>query len=187
MNIKTITIGAIIAATLSSVAFTHEGATGIVKERMDTMSIMGKNIKLLVPMMQGKSTYDAEVVKAAALEIKSHSGETMTKLFPKMEMDMPTNISKAKPAIWQEWEKFSALSDQLYLYTDGLVLAAENGLNNNAPAQDNTSMMGSSSALMGGTINAIPTLDELSAMSADSVFKLVSNACSSCHTQFRTD
>jgi cytochrome c556 len=148
---------------------------------------MGKNVKLLVPMMQGKSTYDAEIVKAAALEIKSHSGETMTKLFPKMEMDMPSNVSKAKPAVWQEWEKFSALSELLYLYTDGLALAAENGLNSNAPVQDNSNMMGGSSTMMGGTTNAIPTLDELAAMPADSVFKLVSSACSSCHTQFRTD
>ncbi len=187
MKIKTITTGIIIASIIAGVGIAHEGATGIVKERMDAMSIMGKNIKLLVPMMQGKSTYNAQIVRDAALEIKSHSGETMTELFPKMdmEMDMTKNVSKAKSVIWQDWDRFSDLSNQLLILTQGLALAADNGLASkssasNASPQENATMMG-------GAPKADPTLEELAKMPADSVFKLVTNSCAACHTQFRTD
>ncbi len=193
MKIKTITTGIIITSIIAGVAVAHEGATGIVKQRMDAMSVMGKNIKLLVPMMQGKSNYDAQIVRDAALEIKSHSGETMTKLFPKMdmEMDMTKNVSKAKPVIWQDWDKFSDLSNQLLILTDGLAQAANNGLADKSDANNDAagsaSMMGGSSSMMGGAPKADPTLEELAKMPADSVFKLVTNSCAACHTQFRTD
>ena len=63
-------------------AWSHSGATGIVKERMDGMSAMSRVIKDLTPMMRGNVDYDAQQVRDAADVMISHAGDQMTSLFP---------------------------------------------------------------------------------------------------------
>ena len=188
MNSKKIVLGAIVVSAIAASAFAHGGAKGIVKERMDGMSALGKTIKALAPMMRGEGRYDAEAVREGAETIRAHAGESLTKLFPMGSGGMP---SEAKDNVWQDWEEFSALAEQLHLYSEGLSLAADNGLMMSNDAQADTgSMMGESSTMMGESTPMMTSqmgLEELSEMPADGVFAMVSQTCSSCHTKFRAE
>ena len=52
------------------------------------------------PMMRGQVTYSPEDVRAFADEVRKHSGESMTRLFPE---DTGGKPSEAKPTVWTEW------------------------------------------------------------------------------------
>lgn len=192
MTKKTIVMGAAAALTTAVAAFAHGGATGIVKERMDGMSAMSKVVKTLAPMMRGDIQFDAELVKQGAVEIRAHAGETMTKLFPEGSGGKP---SEAKETVWENWEEFSALSERLDFYAEGLELAAENGLMaGDSSGMSSDSMMGADTLMGEGTMMAGVSmmdgtmgLEEFSDMPTDAIFNMVSQTCSACHTKFRTE
>ena len=182
-----IVMGTIVVSAIAASAFAHGGAKGIVKERMDGMSALGKTIKALAPMMRGEGRYDAKAVRQGAETIRAHAGASLTKLFPVGSGGKP---SEAKDVVWQDWEEFSALAEQLHLYSEGLSLAADNGLMMSNDAQDTGSMMGAGSTMMGGNTPMMASqmgLEELSEMPVDGVFAMVSQTCSSCHTKFRAE
>lgn len=191
MNTKRIFAG-VAAIGLASAALAHTGATGIVKERMVAMSAMGDAVKEISPMMSGEADYDAAAVREAAEVIGMHAGETMTRLFPE---DNENEASYVKDAIWEDWETFAELAERLHSYSEGLALAAENGLGSSQDGMaDAGAMMGGgdmmgSGSMMGGGMMADATMgrEELAEMPADAVFAMVSDTCSSCHTRFRTE
>ena len=211
---KNTVLGAVALSALGAVALAHNGATGVVMERMMGMSAMKTIMAELAPMMQGAVTYDGVAVREAAFALQAHAGETMTGLFP--QGDIPA-ASYARPEIWTDWERFAALSEELRLYTEGLAVAAANGLDAPAPLVSNDAVgtmpgMDRSSIqmpakpegftvaeLMGVTSRAatspativsvaaetqIPGID-FAAMAADDVFERISQTCASCHSQFR--
>ena len=193
MNKKTVQALALSAVTIivATTALSHDGATGIVKERMDGMAAMGKAIKTMSAMMRGEIDYDASVIKTEALSISDHAGDAINTLFPEGSVGMP---SLARDEIWSQWDEFSALSDQLKAYADGLGLAAENGLATASTDGNSTaSMMGTSSnammgtTMMGGSAEAMPTIEALAEMPADGVFKMLVQTCSACHTAYRVE
>jgi len=193
MKIAALAAGVAVAA--SAVAFAHGGATGIYKERMDAMMAMRKDVKSLATMMRGEIAFDAEAVRQAAATFKAHSGQTMTALFPEGTTEKP---SEARPEIWQEWETFASLADQLHTYAEGLEKAADNGLAMSGTALGSmmnvksmmmgsgANMMGTGSAMMGNT-QAMMSAEELAGMPADGVFNMITKTCSSCHTKFRIE
>ena len=81
----------------------HEGATGVIKQRMDAMKAMATAMKTVGGMMKGEASYDAAKAALSAREIGDHSGIAMIKLFPKGSLHPP---SEAKGEIWQDWAKF---------------------------------------------------------------------------------
>ncbi len=174
----------------------HGGATGIVKERMDAMGMMGKAVKALKAMMQGKAAYDADQVRKQAAVIKQHSGEALTKGFPEGSTQMP---SEAKNEIWTDWERFSSLSEQLGSYAGALEMAADNGLMKDAAkGQSMGAMMGGSAStnmgrdMMGKSMGAMMgggamDVAALAKMPADAVFTKMVQVCSACHTDFRLE
>lgn len=193
----------IATASIAGAVWAHSGATGVVKERMDGMMAMGKSVKEITPMMRGKTDYDPERVRAFAEEVRRHSGEAMTKLFPEGSDGAP---SEAKPNIWTDWDEFAALAAQLQTISEGLAIAAKNGLMHSGVGQTATmmggqsmmgggSMMGGQSmmgggSMMGGSVTSdIRNLgpEEFSEMPADGVFMMVSQTCSACHTKFRAE
>lgn len=192
--------GIALGLAVAGSVWAHSGATGIVKERMDGMMVMGKAVKEITPMMRGKVDYDAEAVRAFAETLGEHSGAAMTRLFPEGTGGAP---SVAKPKVWTNWEGFEALAMQLQTLSEGLALAADNGVKGSGPATggmvDGDSMMGGSSmmggdSMMGGSgmMGAGPAMndlgpEELSEMPADAVFRMVSQTCASCHTKFRAE
>lgn len=162
-------------------ALAHSGAMGIVKERMDGMMVMGKSMKSLAMIVKGVKDYDAETIQVAARAIEKHSGENLTKLFPKDGKKQ--KISVAKDEIWANWEEFEALSMRLQLLSQGLAASAENGLG------DGSSSMTGSSSMMGTdmTSGELPSLEMLAGMSPDKIFPMIANTCSSCHSKFRAE
>ncbi|GGE62761.1 c-type cytochrome [Actibacterium pelagium] len=201
MKLSKLAAGAAVVSSLAVTALAHGGATGVVKERMDGMGVMKESMKVLTPMMQGKTPYDADVIREEAKKIAAHSGEAMTKLFPEGSTDKP---SEAKSEIWSQWEDFSNLAAQLEALSEGLALAAENGLMMAGSGQGNllggSSMMGSGTGMMGsgmmgsgmmgsGMMGNAPMMEPsaLAQMPADGVFTMLGQACSACHTRFRAE
>lgn len=183
-----------IAVSVAAAAWSHGGATGIVKERMDGMSAMSRVVKDLTPMMRGKIEYDAAQVRAAADAMIEHSGEQMTSLFPEGTGDKP---SAALPSVWEDWEEFAALAEELKEYAEGIKIAADNGLATSASAASTDSMMGGgtanmmdgdTSSMMGGDMMATSnrlTAEMFEEMPADMAFNAVAQTCSACHQKFR--
>ncbi len=186
-------------SALSTLAFAHGGAEGIVKERMDAMMAMSKAVKALSAMMSGEAEYDADAVKKGAATIRTHAGEALTKLFPEHSGG---KHSEAKPEVWSDWETFSAYAKQLAVFADGLEAAADNGLMHG----DGGSMMGGQSGMMGGengmmggiagmmhgggmmgSAEGMMDADQLAQMPADGVFNMVAQTCTACHTKFRAE
>lgn len=151
----------------------HEGATGVVKERMELMEDVGKNMKALKAMITGEMAYDAEKVRAAARAIADHGGENLTKLFPEGSNQHPT---AALPSVWEDWQGFSILADDLASHADALAKAAGN---------DRSMTEGSMGSDTMSAAPAAPTPEELAGMAPDSAFMALGKVCGSCHKQFR--
>lgn len=155
----------------------HQGATGIVKQRMEAMKAVGKAMKTVDQMVRGKIKYDAEAVKAQARVIKGHAGEALTKLFPKGSLDHPT---EATAKIWDEWEGFKALADRLAAYAGALEAAADN------PRQH---MMGREGGATGPgphmNADGWPDADHLARMPPHAVVKHMVDVCRACHDAYR--
>ena len=147
MKVNRTAILALAATLAGAAALAHSGATGVVKERMEAMDDMNEAVKRIAPMFQGQAEYNADTVREAAATIGGHAGEAMLRLFPEDSTDMP---SEARPAIWQDWERFEALSRQLETTARGLGLAAVNAPGTAGAGAGTTlgagAMMGSSGA-----------------------------------------
>ncbi|WP_306261459.1 cytochrome c [Pararhizobium sp. IMCC21322] len=198
MTTKIIVSAVAAALVISAAAYAHNGATGVVKERMDAMSTLGKATKSLTEIMRGDVSYDAEVVRKNAAQIQKHAGNSMTKLFPEDSLMKP---SEARPTIWANWEEFEVLAMRLETLAVGLAASADNGLmaSGGAPA---SGMMGtdsmtssggmtSSGTMMAGSMTTesgtLPDAAELASMPTDGVFNMLAQTCASCHTQFRSE
>lgn len=195
MKTSTLLAGAVAASMVAAAAYAHGGAMGVVKQRMDAMVMIRDAMKVLTPMMQGKTPYDAAVVKEQAGVIGAHGGDALTDLFPEGSLDKP---SEARPEIWENWSDFQDLAMQLSVYSEGLALAAENGLMMAAESQGDSmmqggmmgnhgGMMGSQGGMMQGGKSGTPGPEMLAAMPADGVFLMLSQSCSACHTLYRVE
>ncbi len=200
-NIKTNSILTAVVLTgiagFSFAAFAHGGAKGIVKERMDLMSNIGKAQKSLAAIFSGKVKYDAQAVRDAASIIESHAGSRIPKLFPEEPVKDP---SEALPAIWQNWAEFKHISDELKSYASALKAnagndrMATNGQKKSSMGsgammgQKKTTMMGGGSQGMGagGSAKSIKEqVEMLTKLPPMASFQKVAQTCSACHTKFR--
>lgn len=170
---KLLAAAAIVATTaptgMMAPASAHDGATGIVEERMHAMKKMGKAVRSLKGMMKDEAPYDADTVRAQAKTIQLHAGKTMTEQFPEGSLQEPTH---ARAEIWSDWDRFSRLATRLETLASGLELAAGNGL----------TMEGK----IGDGMNAdAPDANALGQMPAVDVYRMLVQTCSSCHREFR--
>lgn len=199
---------ALAASAVAAVAVAHNGATGVVLERMNGMTAMRDTVAELAPMMQGTVPYDTFIVSEGASVIAGHAGETMLSLFPEGSLEGATY---AKPEIWSDWQDFAALAEELKTYADALAVAAPNGLEP-APSDDMAGIDNATMAmtpepeaeesftvaeLMGygertpevqvsrGTSDPAALAFDLTTLAADDLFTRISATCSSCHSQFR--
>lgn len=85
-------------------ALAHDGATGIVKERMDAMKAIGKSTKTLSQMLRGERDFDADIAKTAAAVIEQQSSLSVD-LYP---AGSKTHPSEAAVAIWEKPDEFEA-------------------------------------------------------------------------------
>lgn len=120
---RRIVIPAALATCLASLAFAHQGATGIVKERMDQMGSIAKAMKGIGAMFKGAVDYDAEQVRALARDVAASGGTKMSVLFPKDSLQHP---SEARPEIWTDWDTFSTRADEMQAAAVALANGAAN-------------------------------------------------------------
>ncbi|MDE0034017.1 MAG: cytochrome c [Deltaproteobacteria bacterium] len=163
---RRLTVAVLVLVLAAGTVYAHRGATGIVKERMDAMMSLGDAMKALTAMMRGKRPYNVERVRNYATTVARHGSEDMTRLFPEGSLQHPT---RAKPAIWADWEHFSALATELTVYAGVLKSAAAN---QRAPGR-------------GGTTPVDLTPEELATMAPDAAFERLRRTCSDCHRTFR--
>lgn len=153
----------IVLMAAGSAAYAHSTATGIVKERMDSMKVIGKATKSIVAMMQGKQDYDPAAVSSAAASIKEHGGERLLTKFPEDSLDPP---SEALPAIWENWVTFKTLVEDMRREAALLETVAMNGPE--------------------GFGTALPYTDDRM-QSAGPVATRLLKTCKSCHDKFRKE
>ena len=95
-----------ICMMLTAVAFSHSGATGVVKERMDAMKAMGDQSKMVANMIKGKAEFNQAAVVAAA-DVFLAQGKRMAELFPDTELSRHGSKTEALPSVWAEWGTFN--------------------------------------------------------------------------------
>ena len=109
-----ITIGLALSATA---VVAHTGVkNAAVKARMDGMSAIADNVKVLGTMAKGQIAFDAQSAQAAARAIASHSAQSVA-LFTPNETDPMT---EARPAIWENFADFTQKAEALDALATGL-------------------------------------------------------------------
>lgn len=129
LNYPGLSIGAFLLVFCSLVLIplattAHEGAKGIVMERMTVMKGLGTAMKEITAMLRGTKGYDGAALAVQARRIRDHGGKTMTRLFPEGSADGP---SEASSEIWRRWAEFETLAQDLVSRAEALAVAAEKG------------------------------------------------------------
>jgi cytochrome c556 len=109
---------ALLAAMLSSIAMAHDGhdhATGVVKERMITMTSLGD--RLLAISKRLRANKDLDKIAGDAHVIHELAA-TIAKQFPPGSTQAPT---AAKPAVWQQWATFESNAKKLEVEAEKLM------------------------------------------------------------------
>ena len=89
-----------ILSCLAVVTQAHEGAEGVIKERMDRFKENKESMKAIKANLGG----DASIIAKEALAIEAWATQ-MTDFFPEGSTQSP---SEALPAIWENFEDFKA-------------------------------------------------------------------------------
>jgi cytochrome c556 len=109
----------VLLIVLRSFALAREGATGVVKERMDLMKDQQKQMKLIGDMAKGKTRFDAAKAGAAAKELGTTT-KKIPELFPEGSGGHP---SEALNAVWEEWDRFTGNAHDAEKAADTLAAA----------------------------------------------------------------
>ena len=126
----------VIAAVMSAFIFilpisAHEGATGVVKERMDLMISIGKTMKALSSMVRPPAQFEQQDLADAAGQLSLKS-ERMLTLFPEGSM---TPRSEASAEIWARPAEFAAIAKALDNEARKLIDVSRNGSREDLAAQ----------------------------------------------------
>ena len=112
----------VIATTASSIAFAHSGVKDQnVKERMLLMKAMAENTKLIGQMLKKQTPFELNEVKRALEQLSSLSLQTPTVF----EINATDPKSEAKQNIWDEFDEFTKLSNELAKSTSELAIIIE--------------------------------------------------------------
>lgn len=101
---------AICIAVGATAVAAHEGATGIVHERMEAMKSMATAMRALAEMFEDPESFDRDQALRASESVASHA-ETMPELFPEGSDHPPT---KATQGVWSDREGFLARAVELH-------------------------------------------------------------------------
>lgn len=115
--------GFALCSLIAGVAYSHSGAVGIVKERMDAMKDMGDKSKVVADMFKGKEEFNRAALADAADAFVMH-GNKMTELFPDNEASRVGSETEALPRIWDEWRVFSDQINKFILLSENLASVA---------------------------------------------------------------
>lgn len=95
---------------LSAITTAHEGAEGVVKERMDAMSAIGQANKPLAGIARGRADFDLKTVQENARIIADNAGASFVDLFPEGSL---TGETEAKADIWENFDDFAKFAKEL--------------------------------------------------------------------------
>lgn len=115
--LKTTLAAALGIASASAITLAHDGATGMVMQRMEAMKEIGQSMKSIAAMVKGDAAFSGETVQASAAVIAGHA-KHMPHMFPEGSLDKPT---EALPVIWTQWDRFTEIAGKLN--SDALALA----------------------------------------------------------------
>ena len=108
---------------ISSIAFAHSGVKDKnVKERMMLMKAMADNTKLIGQMLKKQKPFELSEFKQALEQLASLSLQTPTVF----EVNATDPKSEAKQNIWDEFDEFTKLSNELAKNTSELAILVEN-------------------------------------------------------------
>lgn len=162
-------------------ALAHEGATGIILERQKKMKALSEAMKALGAMVNSQSAFDATTVQNIARLIAGVGGQNMVDMFPQGSVDAVT--SGARPEIWQNWDKFKHLADEMLHQAQTLAQTTSGQPTLRPPAPfgggGGGSMLGGQNVMAGGP-SGMPV-----DMTVRMNFMHLSSTCKSCHTDFR--
>lgn len=192
-------LGILLAATSLVGAFAHDGATGIVGERMGGMMMLGDQMKLLNGHFGGSQSLPDKQLAMIGSMIESHSGEAMLSLFPEGSIDGP---SEALPVIWSNWEEFEELATRLASLASEFVEVVDKPDPKPEEPQEKPQLSEwerLDTDLLLGLKNwderqaeilalAQPQLDRVSAQVTrplNRIYRDIADTCSSCHSNFR--
>jgi cytochrome c556 len=96
MIVTPLRVALLLCLASATLALAHEGATGVVKERMDLMESQKDAMKLIGDMAKGKTPFDAAKAAEAARDI-SVTAKKIPELFPE---GSGGDKSEALPAVW---------------------------------------------------------------------------------------
>ena len=111
-------IGFIMLATSTTFVFAHDGATGIVKERMDMFKKNQNNLKVIKSHIRSE---DYDSIMKLADEIRDWAVK-MPEYFPEGSNNKP---SEASPAIWADFGGFKDAALKNEKAAEKLVAAAQ--------------------------------------------------------------
>ena len=123
INRKLFTAFVILSLAATPLVRAHTGASGVVKDRMERMSDIAAQMKLVSRMVSGKTEMDLTSIAVAMGKIATHA-EAMVDLFPKGSGKPP---SEAAPAIWTSNARFVALFVELNTAASKTASAASAG------------------------------------------------------------
>lgn len=110
MNNKILWPVALIILSVSVPLSAHDGATGVVKERMEVMKSIRDDMKSLRNVVRGRDTYNQRKFLDRVQSIKAVSGD-IPALFPEGSLQKP---SEALPAIWDNWDDFTSQANNFH-------------------------------------------------------------------------
>jgi cytochrome c556 len=117
---RKLSIVAAVGIPLSFAALAHEGhehATGVVRERMELMTDMGKRLLAISKRLRANKELDRIAPDARAI---MEASSKIVSEFPSGSTQFPT---AAKPVVWQQWDDFTDKAKKLQTEAEKLVTA----------------------------------------------------------------
>ena len=102
-------IGLIVGLGVVGTAMAHQGAQGVVKERMDAMGRVQDNTRVIGRMLRGQTEFDAEAARAA-LDQMAEEARRIPDYFEARDTSHP---SEARALIWEDFETFAAIAENM--------------------------------------------------------------------------
>lgn len=126
----------VVALSLSAAfgfgATAHDGAKGVVKERMDAMKTLSDAAKALGAIKAGAIPYTPRTIRRAATMIREN-GEASREMFP---AGTEGGASEALPVVWSEPAGFERLFNDMLAAAARMEAAAEDEAAAMAAAED---------------------------------------------------
>ena len=108
------------AACIAGAALAHEGASGVVADRMNAMKAMSGHLKAIGEMLNGRAAFDAESVGRHAEALSENCHKTHEAFPP----DSGGHHTRALPAVWERPEAFAEEMQRFHEATTALAEAA---------------------------------------------------------------